>query len=197
EASTRASLLSRVRSLEDHAAWHEFDCQYRDLILRYCRRHGLQAADAEDVRQMVMLNLARQLRGFKYRPQMGRFRNYLGTTVRNAIHRLFRSPRREFAGLEVDDLHSDETAEFLADDVWETEWMHHHYRLALGKLKLQLPGRSMETFERLMQGATAVEVAAAMDSTVAAVHKVKQRVRNRLQELVAEQIRQEDGVDAA
>jgi RNA polymerase sigma factor (sigma-70 family) len=196
DASTRASLLMRVRNLEDHAAWHEFDTRYRELILRYCRRNGLQPDDAEDVRQMVMINLARQLRRFEYRPGLGRFRNYLGTTVRNAIHRLFRRPRREFAGLQEEELPiSDDAAVEARDEVWETEWMHHHYRLAFAKLRQQLPARSMQVFSRLMAGASVDEVAAEFEATRDAVHKVKQRVRNKLRDLVAEQILEEDRSD--
>ena len=56
--TTHPSLLARIQDLDDHAAWREFDARYRDLILRYCRRKGLQPSDAEYVRQIVMLNLA-------------------------------------------------------------------------------------------------------------------------------------------
>ena len=99
--STHASMLSRLRDLDDHASWSQFDDRYRDLILRYCRRKGLQQCDAEDVRQIVMLNLAKQLRTFQYDASKGRFRDYLGMVVRNAIFRLFRSPNAKLAGLET------------------------------------------------------------------------------------------------
>ena len=51
---TRASLLIRLRRPADEAAWREFDAAYSELIVRYCRRLGLQLADAEDVRQLVL-----------------------------------------------------------------------------------------------------------------------------------------------
>lgn len=35
------------------------------MLLRYCLARGLQRADAEDVRQIVMLNLAKSLRAEK------------------------------------------------------------------------------------------------------------------------------------
>ena len=83
--STRASLLSRVRDPGDAASWREFDARYRDLVLRYCRRSGLQESDAEDVRQGMMMTLARRMRSFEYRPEVGRFRDYLRTCTRRAI----------------------------------------------------------------------------------------------------------------
>ena len=77
-STTHPSLLSRVRDTDDVAAWHEFEARYGDLILRYCRARRVQHADAEDVRQLVMIGLASSLRSFTYDPARGRFRSYLG-----------------------------------------------------------------------------------------------------------------------
>ena len=60
----------RMRDHQDDEAWREFERRYRDLIVRYCLKRGLQRNDAEDVRQMVLLNLARQL--LLRRPQWSR-----------------------------------------------------------------------------------------------------------------------------
>ena len=69
---TRPSLLRRVQNSGDGQAWREFDERYRDLILRYCRRRDLQEADAEDVRQQVMLGLTQSLPRFTYDPTKGK-----------------------------------------------------------------------------------------------------------------------------
>jgi len=193
--STHPSLLARVADLADQAAWREFDARYRELILRYCRRKGLQASDAEDVRQVVMLNLAKQLRTFEYQPKKGRFRDYLGRTVANAIHRYFRSPRPERRGLDTGVVAGLEAPEDEAlDREWETEWMHHHYRLAMESVRESSEPKSVEIFEQLLGGKTTDEVAAAFEMTRDAVHKVKQRIRDRLKERVAEQIREDEAV---
>ncbi len=89
---TQPSLLSRVRDGADQAAWREFEVKYRELLLRYCRARGLQQSDAEDVRQLVMMNLAKFLRNFDYSSEKGRFRSYLGRVVRNSISRYFSRP---------------------------------------------------------------------------------------------------------
>ena len=90
--TTHPSLLARVRDPADAAAWHEFEARYRDLIRRYCRRRGLQTADAEDVGQLVMLALARALQHFTFDRSRGRFRDYLGRVVNNAIQRHLSRP---------------------------------------------------------------------------------------------------------
>ena len=193
---TRPSLLSRVRDHDDHVAWREFDAQYRDLILRHCYRRGLQASDAEDVRQMVMLNLARQLRTFQYQPDRGRFRDYLGRAVRNGIHRYFRRPRPEFHGLDMEG--AADTAvpgPHESDPVWEAEWMHYHYRRAMDTVRRTAEPKSVAVFEHLLAGETPDEVAAAFSMTRDAVHKVKQRMRDRLKAQIVEQIREESDAE--
>src|SRR3954469_2676729 len=85
--STHPSLLERLRDAGDAAAWREFDRRYGELIVRYARARGLQQADAEDVRQAVLLSLSRSMPRFEYSPARGRFRHYLGRVVRNAVSR--------------------------------------------------------------------------------------------------------------
>lgn len=200
--TTRPSLLLRLRDHGDQEAWRQFDRQYRDLVLRYCRRRGLQADDAEDVRQLVMLNFSKGMGTFRYQPERGRFRDYLGRTVQNAIHRLFRRPRREVRGLDTQDLSSLEDGDAVPldrdlalDREWEIEWMNHHYRMAMGTLRGSSESRSLEVFEHLLAGGTTDEVARTFEMSRDAVHKVKQRVRDRLKELIAEQIADEDAFE--
>ncbi|MFG0317425.1 MAG: sigma-70 family RNA polymerase sigma factor [Planctomycetota bacterium JB042] len=189
---TRPTLLSRVRDLDDHDSWREFDERYRDLILGYGRRRGLQATDAEDVRQIVMLNLARGLRSFRYEPGKGRFRDYIGWTTRHAIADLVRSRQ---LGAPV------ESPSFAADDgdvdrerdlEWEKEWMLHHYRLAMRTVRRTADAKSVRVFERLLAGDNVEVVAEEMAMTADAVHKVKQRMRDRLKAAVATQLRDEE-----
>lgn len=194
QRETRASLLSRLRDAGDDAAWREFDDTYRELIVRYCRARRLQAADAEDVRQIVMFNLSRALRTFDYDPARGRFRHYLCRTVRHAIFQHQARPNdREnvidnFDGLAV--LESDDAGD--ADDLWEREWMDHHYRLAMKTIRATFEPRSVEAFDKLLSGAPVDRVAEQLGMTTQAVHKVKQRIRDRMMELVRQQIRDED-----
>jgi RNA polymerase sigma-70 factor (ECF subfamily) len=187
---TRPSLLVRVRDPADEAAWRDFEQRYRDLILRYCRASGLQQADAEDVRQAVFLNLAQALRGFRYDSARGRFRGYLHRVVRNAVHRHFR--RAAAPAGPLDSRVPDEGVGEERDERWEREWMFHHYRLALATVRATFEPQSVSVFERLVQGASVVEVARETGLSEAAVHKIKQRVRDRLRELIEQQLLEED-----
>jgi RNA polymerase sigma-70 factor (ECF subfamily) len=190
---TRASLLSRVRDPADDAAWREFEATYRDLIVSYCRARGLQQADAEDICQQVMLRLSGTLRGFRYEPGKGRFRHYLGRAVRNTIiEKLARPkgpPRRIDSGV-LAALPADPAED--EDEIWEREWTDYHYRRALATIEATFDKRSVVVFERLLAGESIDGIAQEYDMSTQAVHKVKQRIRNRMQALILQQIRDED-----
>ena len=184
--TTSPTLLARVGNPADSGAWREFDARYGELILRYCRGWGLQHADADDIRQIVMVRLARALPGFRYEPRRGRFRAWLGRIVRNELIRAAGRPRPPASGVDID-----EPSDPAPED-WEREWMHHHLRLAMQTLRAGFEARSLEVFERLLSGQSVEHVAAAFEMSTQAVHKVKQRICHRLQTIVADQIRDEE-----
>jgi len=191
--ATRPSLLVRVRSPEDAEAWRLFEASYAGLIIQYCVRRGLQLADAEDVQQTVFAKLARSLRTFEYDPQRGRFRDYLGRCVRNAIASAAQSHKRAAAAVSLNDEIGIVPAE--ADDAdrrWHDEWIQHHLRRALGALRATTDERSLAVFEAILQGGEHEQIAEAFGMAPAAVRKVKQRLRDRLREIVARQVDDEE-----
>jgi RNA polymerase sigma-70 factor (ECF subfamily) len=64
-------------------AWQEFDRRYRPKIYGWCRRWGLQDADAEDATQNVLAKLTQMLHDFQYDPTR-QFRSWLKTVTNNA-----------------------------------------------------------------------------------------------------------------
>jgi len=195
--TTHPSLLDRIRDPADAHAWREFDRSYGELIVRYARTRGLQHADAEEVRQAVLVNLSRAMPGFQYSPLKGRFRSYLGTAVRNAVSRFHR--RKTCPGIGegalslLDDVDPADPVSNEPDAQWEREWTHHHCRLALASLRRTHDSGSVRVFERLLAGQEPAAVATEMGMTLDAVLKVRQRIRARLREIVAQQVREEDG----
>lgn len=198
ERTTRASLIARLRDARDDAAWRAFDREYRDLILRYCTRRGLEHWDAEDVRQIVMLSLSTAFRnGLEYRPALGRFRGYLSCVVRNAIS-TFRAQKAR-GGVEPvswESLMRMPLDDEACDEAWEHEWRQHHLRRALAAIRGRISEQSLAVFDRLLEGASVAETAAAFGTSDAAVYKVKHRVRDLLEEQIAVQIREEDGIES-
>ena len=186
----------RLRDPADMAAWREFELQYRELMIRFCRRRGLQHADAEDVVQRTMSGLVKNLPQFTYDPRRGRFRDYLFRSVRNALcdwtlvkDGKFDPLRTTLLGVLSADPGADELAQ------WEQEWVLHHYRTALRGIRGTFEPKSIEIFNRSINGSTVAELSREFQMTEDAIRKVRRRIRDRMEELIASQIREEDSVD--
>jgi RNA polymerase sigma factor (sigma-70 family) len=96
--STSPTLLRRLRhNPTDQAAWDEFVHRYSKIMAGWCARWGLQPADAQDVVQNVLLDLARQMRTFTYNPS-GRFRGWLKTVTHRAWCDFLERRQRQEAG---------------------------------------------------------------------------------------------------
>jgi RNA polymerase sigma-70 factor, ECF subfamily len=191
-SATNVSLLRRVCDTSDAAAWREFAERYREFLLRFCRTQGLQQADAEDVVQIVLTNLARSLPRFKYAPERGRFRDYLYRCTRNAIP-LLASKRDARLGLDHMDLSG---AKPELAEVWEQEWISHHYRLAMQRVRETFDARSVEIFDLSLSGESVPQLTSRFGMSAQSVHKVRQRIRARLEELIARQIEEEEHLNA-
>src|SRR5205807_400842 len=100
---TAASLLLRLRDVQDADAWQTFVDVYAPLIYRYCRRHRLQDADATDVTQEVLAQMTRSIRTFEYQRERGRFRDWLGTVTRNKLRRFLEKQGHAARGRGGDD----------------------------------------------------------------------------------------------
>lgn len=193
--ATHPSLLSRVRDPANAHAWRQFESLYREFLVRFCRRRGLQVADAEDVVQTVMLNLSKSLPGFVYDPKRGRFRDYLYRCTRNAISQWVERPTVRPGALDTHVLDTLSPPDATEDSAWEQEWVAHHYRLAMHTVRQTFEARSVEVFEKSVAGTSVAELAAEFAMSEQAVHKVRQRIKARMEELIAAQVREEDRVD--
>jgi RNA polymerase sigma-70 factor (ECF subfamily) len=186
---TRATLLQRLSSGDD-AAWIEFVFLYREAIIRFCLSRAVQLSDAEDVAQTVLASLARRMPGFTYDPSRGRFRDYLFRCIRSELTRIpARSRPDSPAGPLVPPGAPSESA--LSDD-WEREWIQHHFRLAMAAIHDTFEPRSVEIFQRSLGGMSTRNLATEFATSEDAVHKIRQRIRARLEELVSEQVAAEE-----
>ncbi len=190
--TTQPSLIARLGDHRDHTAWLEFDRRYGALIIAYGQRRGLSREDAEDVRQIVLVSLLRAMQSFQLDPARGRFRSYLGRVVANTIVRYRNRPHRRREDRDIDELLQESLPDVpQLDPLWEEEWRRHHLRQAMRTLEQSFEPRSVAIFHQLIQGETTGRVAANFGVSVEAVHKVKQRARNRLMTIVARQLQEE------
>src|SRR5262249_17408989 len=97
-SKTRVTLLGRLRTdPDDPSAWAEFVDHYGARVYDWCRRWGLQEADARDVTQDVLLKLARKLREFHYDSARS-FRAWLKTLAHHAWSDFLDARRRPGLG---------------------------------------------------------------------------------------------------
>lgn len=82
--STHPSLIVRLAKVpEDRDSWRQFVFRYGDSLLLWCRKYGLQEADAKDVCQEVLLRIARQIQSRQHEPIIS-FRGWLRAIVHGA-----------------------------------------------------------------------------------------------------------------
>ncbi len=193
-AVTRPSLLIRLRQEGDDRSWREFDAAYSDLIVRYGRRCGLQLADAEEVRQVVLAKLSRSLRSFEYDPRRGRFRDYLRQCVRNAIASFSSRHNLPLTPVSIDEA-TQAVAADEPDRAWDEEWVQHHYRRALQALRATTDTKTLVIFDELLRGADVAALAERFATTEANIRKIKQRMRERLEQTIRRQLADEEACD--
>src|SRR5262249_49557829 len=100
DSGTHISLLGRLQhDPGNQAAWNELVARYGPRVHNWCRRWGLQEADAQDVTQDVLLKLARAMRSFNYDPSRS-FRAWLKTLTNHALSNFVagRSPAHQGSG---------------------------------------------------------------------------------------------------
>ncbi len=82
--STSVSLLRRLCEPDHDAAWQRFVDLYAPLIFHWARNQGLNATDAADLVQEVLVTLVAKLPEFEYDPTK-RFRGWLRTVTLGKI----------------------------------------------------------------------------------------------------------------
>jgi RNA polymerase sigma-70 factor (ECF subfamily) len=157
------------------------------LIYSYCRRQGLQEADAADISQDVLLQAARSLRTFEYRPERGRFRDWLGTVTRHRIARFLRRQQhqvRAVGGPESDEL-LERAVTPEADAEWTAEFNAQVLRVALERVRPQVEPATWRAFQCVwLEHRPAVETARETGLPVDGVYAAKSRVLKRLRDEV-------------
>ena len=90
----RECMLARIKDVRDAPAWQAFVSAYGQTVYAYGRRRGLQDADAADLTQEVLADVARCIRTFEYQGE-GSFRRWLKVIVLNRFQDRLRQAQRE------------------------------------------------------------------------------------------------------
>lgn len=187
ESQTSTTLLGRLKDLGDAQAWKEFVHRYAARIYRWCRRLGLQDADAQDVTQGILVKLAVRLRTFEYDPN-GSFRGYLKTVTIRAWRDFVESRQHNgqaYGGEQFQGWwESLEAGDDLAQQL-EEEFQRELLSEALARVQLRVDPRTWEVFRLLVFAERpGTEVARQFGMGLSAVYGIRHRVQTMLQEEV-------------
>jgi RNA polymerase sigma factor (sigma-70 family) len=182
--TTNPSLLLRIRDLGDSRSWQEFAEVYGGVIRGYCARRGLQEADAADVSQEVLSQVARSIGRFEYQPGRGTFRAWLGTMTRNKITRFF-----EVSGRQLESARGDHSAGQVAtageDPDWTGEFHTRILEAAFARIRGDFESRTWSAFVQVWSGdQPAPHVARTLEMSIDAVYAAKSRILRRLHDEV-------------
>jgi RNA polymerase sigma-70 factor (ECF subfamily) len=92
---TRASLILRLRSSDDVAAWRDFVAIYEPFVYRFARRSGFQDADARELVQNVLLAVVHAIGRWESDSRRARFRTWLFAVARNQFRDLLAKRARQ------------------------------------------------------------------------------------------------------
>jgi len=185
--STSTNLLRRVVDREDREAWAEFAQKYAPVIHGWCKRHGSQEADAEDVTQDVLLRLFRLIQS--YDRSRGRFTPWLKTVTENAW--------RDFTRAHARQMQAKGDSEHLAwinqvpDDDLAMEIVRRNdmevAELAEQRVRAMRKERDWEIFRCLtIERMPGAEVAARYGMSLSAIRVVNYRVKKDLKAIIQE-----------
>jgi RNA polymerase sigma-70 factor (ECF subfamily) len=189
DSGTRITLLGRLRrDPTNQAAWAEFVDHYGARIYAWCRKWGLQEADAQDVTQNVLLKLARKMGEFTYDPSRS-FRAWLKTLTHHAWSDFLESRARPGLGSgdsqALDTLHSLAAREDLVRQL-EEEFDRELLEEAMLRVRLRVAPQTWQAFAlTALEGLSGAEAAARIPMQVAQVFVAKRRVQKMLREEVA------------
>jgi RNA polymerase sigma factor (sigma-70 family) len=180
---TRPSLLIRIRDPRDGDAWETFVDTYLPMIYHYARRMGLQDADAADVSQEVLVEVARCIRAFEYQPGRGRFRNWLGVLVRRRVYRFLKKKDQGAAELDEEGPHGPESN--ASDVEWTDEFNTRILDMAMARARPHFEPATWRAFEAVwLENRRASDVAAELNEPIEVIYTSKSRVLKRLEEEV-------------
>jgi RNA polymerase sigma-70 factor (ECF subfamily) len=184
---TRLSLLQRLRTPGDGAAWADFVKMYEPLLTSYVRKKGVPEHDVSDVVQTIYVSLLRAMPTFKLDKGRGKFRSWLYQVTVNAV--TDRARRRHRRSREVgwgENVPEPATFDPSPDAEWEKAYRERMFHVALEQVRTSTNATTWACFQRyLLEGRTGEDVAVELGMLPNTVRKNASRVLAKVNEQAA------------
>jgi RNA polymerase sigma-70 factor (ECF subfamily) len=190
ESGTSLSLLQRIRNGEE-LGWQRVVELYSPLVYHWCRRWGVEGADADDLLQEVFHAASQGIASFRRERENDTFRGWLRAITHHKVLVFWRSRDRHPASPGGSDaLHRlqelpapDPSSARDPDDPEDAEQASALFHRALSLLRSEFETKTWQAFWRTtVDNQTSVDVAAELGMTANAVRMAKSRVLRRLRE---------------
>jgi len=193
---TRHSLINRLKNWEDQQSWQDFFDTYWKLIYGMAIKAGLTDAEAQDVVQETVVNVAKKIKDFQVGREHGSFKAWLLQITRWRITDQFRKrlPAIAHGHPVITDRSTARTstveriadpASLNLDEVWELEWEQNLAEAALEKTRQQVNPQTYQMFQlHAIKQLPASKVAKTLGVTRAQVYFAKYKVSRLVQKEV-------------
>jgi RNA polymerase sigma-70 factor (ECF subfamily) len=199
---TRKSLLTRLKDWEDDESWRTFFDTYWKLIYSAAIRAGLKDEEAQEVVQETVINVSKNIKTFKYRPENGSFKSWLLNLTRWRIADQLRRRQRRMVTVTEEEANRvmrtanmrgaepDETSEALEHCVpeasWDEDWESTLLDAALSRVKRRVDARQYQVFHQLaLKGRSPSEVARALKMSRPRIYLIKHRLNKMLKKEIS------------
>lgn len=186
--ATGTALLDGLHDHGNDSAWTTLVERFHPVLTAFAERAGLSGPDAEDVAQLVLMELARSYAA--YDRTKGRLRQWLFGIARNQIANCKRrrapehTPQRDTRTTAFFDRLPGAPGEL--ERAWQVEWDRYVMDRCLDQVREEVTPQTMEAFHQFaVLSRPAAEVARELGMTENAVFGAKRRVLSRMRELVA------------
>ena len=193
--TTRSSVIRAVANTENEAAWQRFFDLYAGFVFSIARSKGLNDTDADDIVQMVFVDLMRNLLSFKYDREKGRFRSYLAALVKWRVIDRLKAVRRDAelkAGFMEEVKETGQGDEEFADREWKAVAMDH----ALRRIKSSVRPEHYAAFvASTVEGQDTETVMKLYNLSRDNLYQIRKRLSERLRKVMSEVLAEMDNPD--
>jgi RNA polymerase sigma-70 factor (ECF subfamily) len=185
--STSISLLNRLQQTDDSKNWNRLVELYAPLLRVWLRKYDVQASDADDLVQEVLMAVSTELKSFDHSGRPGAFRSWLRTILAHRLRNFWRAQGRRPQARGDSDI--ERRLELLEDpaselsEIWNRQHDRHVVRQLLATTESSFEPSTWKAFCRVaIEGARPDLVATELGISLNAVFIAKFRVLKRLRE---------------
>jgi RNA polymerase sigma-70 factor (ECF subfamily) len=191
---TNATLLDRIKNMEDGSSWLEFYSTYRNLIYGVARKSGMTDQEAEDVVQETMLAAAKYIKNFQYDPSRS-FKAWLLKITKTKVADQFRArlPIQTARPRPPGEADRTKTVERVPNPTgydiaarWEEDWRLNLRDAALDRLRRTENAKQYQLFEaHVIKGWPVKKVMDTFGVKAEVVYQNKKRMTSKFQEKIS------------